>query len=101
MLGDILEALTDPMTAAEVLAAVSKPDIRQRIEQAAAVEHRAVGEFVALKVRHVVDHGDDDIWLDVVAAMAGSPQPGAAAVERILARAFPDPVRVRITRSPS
>ena len=50
-------------------------------------------------VRHLVEHGAEDIWPDLLGAMSGPAQPGAAATERLLAYAFPDKVRVRVTRS--
>ena len=49
----------------------------------------------------MVEQGGEDIWLDLLGLMSGSPQPGVAAVERVLAYAFPDPVRVRIARKAS
>jgi hypothetical protein len=98
MLGQILRRLTDAATAEATLAVVGKPELRRRIERAAASDGVPVGDFLAGKVRHLVDHGDDDVWLDLIAAMSGSAQPAAAAVERVLGRAFPDPVRVRVTR---
>ncbi len=50
-------------------------------------------------VRHLVEHGAEDIWLDLLGTMSGSAQPGAVAIERMLAYAFPDKLRVRVTRS--
>ena len=50
------------------------------------------GAYVAATVRHLLDHGSEEIWLDLVGKMANSPQPGAAALEAILLRAFPAPV---------
>ena len=49
----------------------------------------------------MVEQGGEDIWLDLLGLMSGSPQPGVAAVEPVLAYAFPDPVRVRIARKAS
>ncbi|MDJ0390646.1 hypothetical protein QMO56_21255 [Roseomonas sp. E05] len=101
MLGEILSGLTDAAQAEEVLSIVGRPEVQARIAQAAAKEGVALGALIASKVRHLVEHGDEEVWLDLVGAMANAPQPAAAAVERILARAFPDPVRVRVTRVPS
>lgn len=99
MLGNILSHLTDPATAEAALAVVSEPELRHRIASAAAAESCPVGALVAGKVRHLLDHGGEDLWLDLLGAMSGSPQPGAVAINRIMAQAFPDPVRVRITRN--
>jgi hypothetical protein len=98
MLGEILEGLTDPAMAEEVLAVVAGPEMLGRIEQAAAADGVPVGSLVASKVRHLLDHGGEEIWLDLIGAMNGSLQPAAVGVERVLAHAFPDPVRVRLTR---
>jgi hypothetical protein len=61
---------------------------QQPIERAAAANDKAVGELGARRVRKCLDHGSEDVWPDLVGAMAGSSQPGAAAIEWILARAF-------------
>lgn len=97
MLGDILNRLTDPAAAEAALAMLSQSDLRDRIAETAAAQSRPVGALVASTIRHLLDHGDETVWLDLLGAMSASPQPGAAAVNRILALAFPDPVRVRIT----
>ncbi|HET8995322.1 MAG TPA: hypothetical protein VFN42_01510 [Acetobacteraceae bacterium] len=97
MLGDILHDLTDPAMAEATLALLNEPALRDRITGVAAAQSRPVGALIAGKIRHLLDHGDETLWLDLLTAMSASPQPGAAAVTRILALAFPDPVRVRIT----
>ena len=99
MLGDILIRLTDPATAETTLAVVGQPQLHDRIASAAAAESRPVGALVASKVRHLLDHGGEDLWLDLLGVMSASPQPGAVAVNRIITLAFPDPVRVRISRT--
>jgi len=101
MLGDILAGLTDAAVAADMLAAIGNATVLERVREGARTEGVAPGAFVASAVRHLLDHGGEDLWLDLLGRMSGSPQPGAAAVQAILARAFPDPVRVRITRLPS
>lgn len=98
MLGDILAALTDPIRAEQMLSAVGRPAVRARIAAAARAEGVSIGDVVAAKVRHSLDHGDPDLWTELLSVMAGSPQPAAAAVDRLLAGAFPDPTRVRFTR---
>jgi hypothetical protein len=96
MLGDILKRLTNPDTAAEILASVGERRIVDRASQAAAGGGVPVGVLVAEKIRHMLDHGNEDVWLDLMGVMANSPRPAIAAIERMLARAFPDPMRVRI-----
>ena len=89
MLGEILQGLTDADAAEAMLADVGSPELRQRIERVAAAGNLPVGRVVAQKVRHLLDHGGEDIWLELLGAMSGTPHPGAVAVDRILARAFP------------
>ena len=89
MLGDILRDLTDPAAAEDVLAAVGEPGIVERVRRDAAAEGVGVGALVAAKVRHMLDHAGEDVWLDLVGRMAGSPRPGVAALETMLSRAFP------------
>lgn len=95
MLGEIVGGLTNAALAEGVITAIGKPEILQRVRAASEADGVSVGTLVASKVRHVVEHGGEDIWVDLIGVMSGSPQPGAAAVERMLAYAFPDPVRVK------
>jgi hypothetical protein len=97
MLGDILSGLTEATTAEGILVAIGSPDIVEQVRRDAAAEGIAVGTFVADKVRHILDHAGEEVWLDLLGRMSGSPQPGAAALEAMLARAFPNPVGARST----
>lgn len=99
MLGQILQGLTDPTQAEAILATVTSPAIRERIEHAAVAGNVAAGSLIASQLRHLLDHGDETLWLDLLGAMANTPVPASVAVDRILRHAFPDPVRVRITRT--
>ena len=99
MLGQILQGLTDATQAEAMLATVANPLMRDRIEHAATAAGVAVGALISGKLRHVLDHADEELWLDLLGAMANTPDPAAVAVDRILARTFPDPVRVRISRT--
>lgn len=90
MLGDILGGLTDAASAEGILAAIGTPDVVERVRREAAAEGVAVGALVATKIRHMLDHAGDDVWLDLLGRMSGSPQPGTVAVEAMLSRAFPD-----------
>lgn len=98
MLGNILAGLTDAARAQAVMAAVAPPELVARIAGLAAAEGAPVGVAVATRVRHVIEHGGEALWLDLLGLMSESPQPGAAAVERVLAKAFADPPRAGMTR---
>jgi hypothetical protein len=100
MLGDILSGLTDAASAEDMLAAIGGPDVVERVRKDAAAEGVAVGALVAAKVRHMLDHAGEDVWLDLLGRMSGSPQPGAAALVAMLSRAFPDPVEAGVTQPP-
>lgn len=99
MLGQILDGLTNAATAENVIAAIARPEVLERIRVTANAKGASVGALVAAEVRHVVEHGGEAVWLDLIGVMSGSPQPGAAAIERMIAHAFPNPVRVRVTRT--
>lgn len=99
MLGQILQGLTDATEAEAILAVVASPAMRERIEREAATAGTGIGNLVSGKLRHLLDHGGEALWLDLLGAMANTPDPGSVAVNRILAHAFPDPVRVRVTRT--
>lgn len=101
MLGDILRGLTDAVSAEGTLAAIGSPGVVERVRRGAAAEGVTAGTFVAFKVRHILDHAGEDVWFDLLGCMSGSPQPGVAALEAMLARAFPDPVALPIKQLPS
>jgi hypothetical protein len=97
VLGEHLDRLTHAESAEATLALVGDPPMHDRIRQAATAEGVPVGALVAHRVRHLIDHGTEEFWLDLIGSMAATPEPGPAAIRRVLAHAFPDPVRVRVT----
>jgi len=99
MLGEIVERLTTAATAEDLVTAIAQPRVLERIRSAATAEGVTVGSLVASRLRHVIEHGAPEMWLDLLSTMSGSPQPGSVAADRLLALAFPDPVRVRISRT--
>ncbi len=94
MLGTILGGLTNEAMAEEVLSAIGDKTVLAQVHQGAAASGVSTGAFVAATVRHLLDHGDEEVWLDLLRKMAGSPQPGAAALQAILERAFLRPEAV-------
>ncbi len=101
MLGNILGGLTNAAAAEELLAAIADEALLARVRAAADANDVAPGTYVAATVRHLLDHGSEEVWLDMVGKMANSPQPGAAALQAILLRAFPAPMSVRTPVKPS
>jgi hypothetical protein len=98
MLGNLLGALTDAASAGEALAAIGDPGVVERVRRGAAAEGVSVGVFVASTVRQMLDYAEEDVWLDLLVRMSGSLRPGVAALEAILARAFPEPTAVDAAR---
>ena len=88
MLGNILGGLTNAAAAEELLSAIADEALLERVKHAAEESGVTHGTYVAA-VRHLLDHGSEEIWLDLVGKMAASPQPGAAALRALLAHAFP------------
>jgi hypothetical protein len=101
MLGRILNGLTDAASAEEFLAGFCGPDVMERVRQDAATEGIAPGALVAAKVRHMLDHAGEEMWLDLLGRMTGAPRPGVTALETMVARVFPGPVAPRLVRRPS
>jgi hypothetical protein len=91
MLGNILGALTDAAFAEAALEAVGDPGVVERVRRGAAAEGVGAGAFVASTIRQMLDHAEEDLWLDLLGRMSGSPRPGVTALEAMLARAFPKP----------
>jgi hypothetical protein len=100
VLGKILGGLTNAAAAEEFLNAIADEALLERVKTAADENDVSPGIFVAATVRHLLDHGSEEIWLDLVGKMANSPRPGAAALQAILLRAFPAPVKVRTPLKP-
>lgn len=100
MLGKILGGLTNAAAAEELLDAIADEALLERVKTAADENDVSLGTYVAATVRHLLDHGSEEIWLDLVGKMANSPQPGAAALQGILLRAFPAPLKVRTPMKP-
>lgn len=92
MLGNILKTLTDATSAGAALVAVADRSVVDRVRRGAAAEDVSVGAFVAATVRQMLDYAEEDVWLDLLGRMSGSPQPGVTMLEAVLARAFPEPV---------
>jgi hypothetical protein len=100
VLGKILGGLTNAAAAEEFLDAIADEALLERVKTAADENDVSPGTYVAATVRHLLDHGSEEIWLDLVSKMANSQQPGAAALQAILVRAFPAPSRVRAPMKP-
>jgi hypothetical protein len=98
MLGNILGALTDAASAEEALTAIGDPAVVDRVRRGAAAEGVGVGAFVASTVRQMLDYAEEDVWLDLLGRMSGSPRPGIAALEAMLARAFPGRAAAGVAR---
>ena len=52
------------------------PDVVERVRRGAAVEGVGVGAFVASTIRQMLDYAEEDVWLDLLGRMSGSPRPG-------------------------
>jgi len=89
MLGNILGGLTNAAAAEDLLCNLADEALVQRVRSAAEAQSVTPGAYVAANVRHLLEHGSEEIWLDLVSRMANSPQPGVAALQAILSRAFP------------
>lgn len=98
MLGNILGALTDAASAEEAMAAIADPGVLERVRRGAAVQGVGVGAFVTSTVRQMLDYAEEEVWLDLLGRMSGSSRPGVAALEAMLARAFPEPTAGCATR---
>jgi hypothetical protein len=88
MLGDILNKLTNAVSAEDILVTIGDPNIVARVRRNASAEGVTIGAFVAARVRHMLDYADDEVWLDLLGRMSGAPEPGAAALKVVLPRPF-------------
>jgi hypothetical protein len=88
-MGNILGGLANAATAEETLAAIGDRALLDRVKAAADASDVTAGAYVAATVCHLLDHGSEAFWLDLIGKMTNSPQPGAAALLAILGHAFP------------
>jgi nitrate reductase alpha subunit len=72
------------------IAAQRQSGDRAELRHAAPEMGVAVGDRVVARIRNMLDHASEDVWLELLGRMSGSPQPGAAALEAMLDYAFPD-----------
>ncbi|HQT64032.1 MAG: hypothetical protein B7Z75_13960 [Acidocella sp. 20-57-95] len=84
MLGMILSKLADPSQAEAALAALNDETILAQIKARAEGENTTVGEFTSRAVSRVLNQASEEIWLDLLGKMAGTPEPGTAALAVIL-----------------
>jgi len=89
MLGTILRSLTNPAEAEVALLELGDESVLERVRANARAEGTTAGAYAARAVRHVIDHAGEEVWLDLLGAMARTPQPGVAALGIILAKALP------------
>jgi hypothetical protein len=94
MLGTILRSLTNPAEAEAALLELGNAPVLERVRAGAQAEGTTAGAFAARAVRHVLDHAGEEIWLDLLGAMARTPEPGTATLGIILAKALPDPAGI-------
>ena len=88
MLGAILRRLADPAEAEATLVELGNADLLEHLRAGAQAEGTTTGVFAARAVRHLLDHAAEDVWLDMLGAMARTPEPGAAALAIILEKAL-------------
>lgn len=100
MLGKILGGLTNAAAAEECLGAIADAALLDQVRAAAGENGVTPGTYVSATVRHLLDHGSEEIWLDLVGKTANSAQPGATALQAILLGAFPASVRERTPMMP-
>lgn len=95
MLGDILRSLTNPAEAEAALLELGNAHLLERVHADAHAKGTTAGAFAARAVRHVLDHAGEEVWLELLGAMARTSEPGAAALGIILAKALPDSAGIR------
>lgn len=83
MLGDLIAQLDQPDVAARVLATLD-PGVLEQIERRAALASMTATDFAAGAVREFVEHGNDDLWFQLLTIIRTSDDPGLAAVQTIL-----------------
>ena len=83
MLGDILARLADPTQAEAALRDAGGASLLARLPAG-----EPVGQVVATRVRHFLDHADEEAWLGLMGRMANTPEPAIAALRIILARSL-------------
>lgn len=85
MFGKLLDFLDDPIVSQKLVAALSDPELEQRIAIAAEAAGCPVPDYVATTVRHFLNAASDDHWVQLISIMNCAKDPGLAALRAILA----------------
>lgn len=91
MLGDLIESLSNPKVACDLVAALGDPEFAKRLASVAAAQGRSPSDFVAASVCGFLDNACDDHWLQLIGIMSRAEDPGLAAMRAILAKALAEP----------
>jgi len=84
LLGDLIERLSDPAVAAEVLLSLEPLALCARIGDLSRREGVTAGEFSARAIKRFIAKMSDEDWLTLVGLMSRSPHPGNVLLQRAL-----------------
>jgi hypothetical protein len=88
LLGDLIERLSDPVIAAEMLLSLEPLALAARVEEQARRENMAAGEYLARAVDRFVAVADDEEWLTLIGHMSRSHRPGSILLQRVVSAAL-------------
>jgi hypothetical protein len=88
LLGDLIERLSDPSVAAEMLLSLEPLALGVRVDERARREHLTAGEYSARAVDRFVAAAGDEEWLTLIGHMSRSQRPGNILLQHALLTAL-------------
>lgn len=84
LLGDVIADLEDEVCAMETLVGLGDLALVLRVEEAAARDGIAPGEFAAQAVSAFANQASDEDWVSLIGVMGRTPDPGQACLRRMV-----------------
>jgi hypothetical protein len=84
LLGDLIERLSDPSVAAEMLLSLEPLALGVRVDERAQRELRTAGDYAARAIDRFVAAAGDEEWLTLIGHMSQSPRPGNILLQHAL-----------------
>lgn len=92
-LGELITSLEREETGESMLAALGDLVLFSQVRAMGEAYGESIGAYVATSARRFAASAGDETWLSMVGAMERAPEPGQAALQRILRWALEDDAR--------
>jgi hypothetical protein len=95
LLGDMIERLSDPAIADEMLLSLEPLALCVTVRECASEDNLSAGEFSARSIKRYVAGASEEEWLTLIGLMSRSERPGVIFLKRALSAAVADSRKTR------